>query len=402
MKNTQKTLFAFALAIALSSCSNNGLGSSSAGNTSASTSYEVVAPSALPSTISSYITSKYAGSTTTQVNLNSNGTYVTYVNLPAGTTLKSSATSKSSGLLAKLEFDAKGKLLSAKTQTAILIANLLPAITTYITANYVGATITSAHSESDGSFDVFIIAADKTNIKLSFDVAGTFVAAHTFKPDGNHKHKHDVNQIPVAIADLASNITTYISTTYVGSTITSAHKESDNSFDVFVTTAEGANLNLNFSASGDFVSVSSNGNNHSNNETPVLIADLLPAITTYISTNYAGATIASAHKDWNAGFEVRITTATGVRLELNFDATGVFVVGSDSNNNHPPLNVPCIVKDLIAGIKTYINTNYPSAIITGANLESDGSYDVFITPASGPKLKLNFTSTGVFVSVTNA
>ena len=401
MKNTQKILIACALTLALNSCSNNGLGSSSTGTSAVASSYEVVAASALPTTISSYITSKYAGATTTQVNLNSNGTYQTYVALPAGTTLKSSATAKNSSLLAKLDFDLKGNLIAAKTDTPVLVANLLPAITTYITANYVGATITSAHSESDGSFDVFITAADASKVKLDFDAAGTFVSANTFKPNGNHKHRHDGNQIPVAIADLAASITSYISTNYAGATITSAHKESDNSFDVFITTAAGANLNLNFSPAGDFVSVSSNGNNHSNNETQVLVTDLLPTITTYITTTFPGATIVSAQKDWNGGFEVHLTTAAGVRLELNFDATGVFVVGSDSNNNHPPLNVPCIVKDLIANIKTYINTNYAGAIITGANLESDGSYDIFITPTTEAKLKLNFTSTGVFVSATN-
>ncbi len=401
MKNTQKTLIACALTIALYSCSNNGLGSSNTGTSAVVSTYEVVAASALPTTISSYIASKYAGASTTQVNLNSNGTYVAYVTLPAGTTLKSSADAKTAGLLAKLDFNAKGNLLSAKTENPVLIANLLPAITTYITANYGGATIVSAHSESDGSFDVFITAADGSKFKLNFDAAGAFKSANTFKPDGNHKHRHDGNQVPVAIADLATSITTYISNTYVGSTITSAHKEGDASFDVFITTAAGANLNLNFSATGDFVSVSSNGNNHSNNETPVLTADLLPAITTYITTNYVGATIKSAHKDWNGGFEVNITTATGVRLELNFDATGVFVVGSDSNNNHLGSMVSVIVKDLIANIKTYITTNYPGATITGANLESDGSYEVFITPATGTKLKLNFTSTGVFVSVDN-
>jgi hypothetical protein len=402
MKKTQKTLIACALTLALYSCSNNGLGSSSTETNAVASTYEVVAASALPTTISSYIASKYAGASTTEVNLNSNGSYVAYVTLPAGTTLKSSADAKTSGLLAKLNFNAKGNLLSAKTENPVLIANLLPAITTYITTNYVGATIVSAHSESDGSFDVFIKAADGSKFKLNFDAVGAFVAAHIFKPNGNHKHKHEGKQIPFAIADLATSITTYISNTYVGSTITSAHKEEDASFDVFIITAAGAHLNLNFSATGDFVSVSSNGKNHSNHETPVLKADLLPAITTYITANYVGATITSAEKDWNGGFEVHITTATGVRLELNFDATGVFVVGSDSNHHHLGAMVSVIIKDLITNIKTYITTNYAGATITGANLQSDGSYDVFITPATGTKLKLNFTSTGVFISVTNA
>ncbi len=401
MKNQQKSLIAFALSFAIFSCTNNEPSSSTAGTTAATT-YEVVAAAALPTTITSYISSKYAGATTTEVNLLSNGTYVTYVALPAGTTLKASSTAKSSTVLAKLSFTAKGTLVSAKTDTPVLVANLLPAITTYITANYSGATIKSAHSESDGSFDVLITAADASKVKLNFDAAGVFVSARAFKANGNHKHKHDSHQTPVAIADLAASITTYISTNYTGATITSAHKEGDASFDVFITTAAGANLNLNFSAAGEFVSVSSNGNNHSNDETIVAVADLLASITTYITTNYAGATIISAQKDWNGGFEVHLTTAAGARLELNFDATGVFVVGSDSNNNHLGSMVSVIVKDLIANIKTYITANYAGATITEAQLESDGSYDIHITTSTGTKLKLNFTSAGVFVSVANA
>jgi len=170
---------------------------------------------------------------------------------------------------------------------------------------------------------------------------------------------------------------------------------------VFIITAAGANLNLNFSTAGEFLSVSSNGDNHSNNETQVAVADLLANITAYTTTNYAGATITSAQKDWNGGFEVHLTTAAGVRLELNFTTTGEFVVGSDSNNNHAASMVSVIVTDLIANIKAYITTNYAGATITSAHLESDGSYDVLITTATKAELKLNFTATGVFVGVAN-
>ena len=402
MKTQQKTLIAFAVSLALFSCSSNEPVSSGLGTSAVNSSYEVLAAAALPTTITNYIALKYAGSTTNEVNLLSNGTYVTYVTLAAGTTAKTSAADKTANVIVKLNFNAKGALLAALTDTPVLIADLLPAITTYITTNYSGATITSAHSESDGSFDVLITASDGSKVKLNFTATGTFVSANTLKPNGNHNHNHNSNQTPVAIADLATSITTYITTNYAGATITSAHKEADSSFDVFITTAAGANLNLNFSAAGEFISVSSNGNNHANHETVVAVADLLANITTYITTNYAGATITSAEKDWNGGFEVHLTTSAGVRLELNFTAAGVFVIGSDSNNNHPPSMVSVIIKDLITNIKTYITTNYAGATITAAHLESDGSYDIFITTATGAKLKLNFTSTGVFVSVANA
>lgn len=83
-------------------------------------------------------------------------------------------------------------------------------------------------------------------------------------------------------------------------------------------------------------------------------------------------------------------------------AAGVFVVGSDSNNNHSAGMVMVIVQDLITNIKTYITTNYAGATIKEAHIESDGSYDVVITTATGTKLKLTFTAAGVFVSVKTA
>lgn len=393
MKTNQKALITLSIALALFSCTNNDAGSSAPQTAAFASTYEVVAAAALPTTISTYIASKYAGSITTEVNLNADGTYVTYVTLAPG------ATAKMSNVIAKLNFTAKGILVSTKTETAVAPANLLPAIKAYITANYAGATINVAHSETGGSFDVLITAADGSKIKLDFTADGTFESARIFRVNGNHKHNHAGIQTPVAIADLSASITTYITTTYSGATITSAHKESDGSFDVFITTTAGANLNLNFSATGDFVSVSSNGNNDSNHETPVAVADLLAEITTYITTNYAGATITSAEKDWNGGFEVHITTTAGVRLELNFTSTGTFVVGSDSNNNHMEGTVSVIIQDLIINIKTYITTNYAGATIKEAHLESDGSYDVIITTTTGIKLKLNFSATGVFVSV---
>lgn len=400
MKTIQNPILALVLSCVLFSCTNNEPISGSDPVAVAST-YEVVAPAALPTTISSYIASKYVGSTTTEVNLNADGSYVAYVTLAAGATAKTSSTAMTGNVKVKLIFTAKGVLVVTKTETPVAIADLLPAITTYISTNYAGATIKVAHAETGGSFDVLITAADGSKIKLNFAADGTFESARVFRTKGNHHHDHANPQTPVAIADLATSITTYITTTYAGAAITSAHKESDGSFDVFIITAAGAKLNLNFSAAGDFVSVSSNGNNHSNHETPIAIADLQAAITTYITTNYPGATIMSAEKDWNGGFEVHIVTAAGVKLELNFTAAGVFVVGSDSYNNHPSGTVSVIVTDLIADIKTYISTNYAGATIKEAHLESDGSYDVIIVTATGVRLKLNFTATGDFVSVKN-
>ncbi len=131
METKQKPLIALAISLALFSCTSNEPVASNSETNAVSSSYEVVGVAALPTTITSYIASKYAGSTTTEVNLLSNGTYVAYVNLAAGSTAKTSSSAKTSKVIAKLSFTAKGTLTATKTQTPVLVADLLPAITTY-------------------------------------------------------------------------------------------------------------------------------------------------------------------------------------------------------------------------------------------------------------------------------
>ncbi len=402
MKNQQKFFLAVVLSVMLFSCSNDEpIGTDPQASATNST-YEVVAAAALPTTISTYIASNYAGATTTEVNLNSNGTYVVYVANSSTTTAKSTTSVANSKSVIQLNFTVKGAFVSAKTQTIIAIADLLPAITTYIATNYTGAVINTAHVESDGSFDVLLTATDGSKVKLNFKSDGTFVSAKALKANGNHKHDHSNGHTPVAIADLVDAIKTYITTNYVGATITSAHKESDGSFDVFITTASGAKLNINFSASGDFVSVSSDDIHHSDNGTVIAISGLSTTITTYISTNYAGATIVAAKQETDGSVEVYILTATGIKLELKFNASGNFVSLSSHSNNHFPSNeAPVALVNLLANIKTYITTNYPAATIKEAHVESDGTFDVIITTSAGVQIKLNFSATGGFVRIKN-
>jgi hypothetical protein len=400
MKN-YKIIFAFAISAMLFSCSSNEPVGSAATTAATATSYEVVAATALPTSASAYIASNYSGASTTEVNLVSDGTYVAYIAKTSGTTAKSTS-STANAVVTKLIFSIRGAFLSAKVQTNVAIADLLPAITTYITTNYAGAVINNAHVESDGGFDVMITSADGNKIKLNFKADGIFVAAKALKANGNHKHDHNNNHTPVVIADLLPAITTYISTNYSGATITSAHKESDGSFDVFVTTASGAKLNINFSATGDFVAVSSDDIHHSDNGTVIAIADLSASITTYISTNYVGSTIVGAKREADGSFEVHIITADSLKLELKFDSTGTFVSLSSNTNNHFPSNLsPVAITNLVTAIKNYITTNYVGAIIKEAHLESNGTYDIVITTAAGVQLKLNFSATGAFLGIKN-
>jgi hypothetical protein len=400
MKNS-KSLLAIAFSVLLFSCSNNESVENTTPLSAVSSTYEIVAPTALPTAISSYIASNYAKATTTEVNLVSDGSYVAYLTQASGATSKSTDVSAKS-VVTKLIFTAKGAFVSAKVQTMVAIADLLPAIKNYIAKNYAGATINSAHSESDGGFDVLVTAADGSKVKLNFKADGTFVAEKALKATGNHKHSHSNNHTPVALADLLPAIKTYIDTNYAGATIRMAHKESDGTFDVFVATASGAKLNINFSVAGDFVAVSSDDIHHSDNGTVMPIADLPATITAYIASNYAGATTVAAKKELDGSISVNIVKEDGLKLELKFDATGTFVsLCSHSNNRYPSNEAQIAIDTLPAAIKTYLTTNYAGATIKDAKLKSDGSYDIEIVVSGGAKLKLKFSATGTFLGVKN-
>ena len=250
MKN-QKNLIALALSVMLFSCSNNepiGTGSTTAAT---GLTYEVVGTTALPSSVSTYIASNYVGATTTEVNLVSDGTYVVYVAKASGTTAKLTSSAVNT-VVTKLIFSIRGALISAKVQSVVAIADLLPAITTYITTNYVGAVINNAHVESDGSFEVHIVTSDGLKLELKFDSAGTFVSLSS-----NNNNHFSSNEAQVAIVNLLANIKTYITTNYAGATIKEAHVESDGTYDVVITTAAVVNVKLNFSAAGVFLKIKS-------------------------------------------------------------------------------------------------------------------------------------------------
>ncbi|RVT80039.1 hypothetical protein EOD40_02700 [Flavobacterium sufflavum] len=385
------SLIAIALSCALYSCSNDGTDSTDT-STTASLTYETTSAATLPTTISSYVAKNYSGATVSEVNLNSDGTYTVYVS--TGATSKSITNVNA---IFKLNFTAKGLLSSSSTITPVAISDLLTSIVTYINTNYVDATITSAHVESDGSFDVLITTADKVKIKLNFSSTGEFVSAYELKANGNHRHHHSDKHTRIAIADLASSITTYINDNYAGSKIVTAFSEADGSIDVFIVTADDAKLNLNFTADGTFVSVSTIDAFHLREHTIITAANLPAEITAYITTNYTGATINIGHIEPDGTYEVYITTAAAAKLKLTFSATFEFI--SEQTKSDFGNHVSISLTDLITAITTYINTNYPDAVINGAHKERDGTIEVYITTTAAAHLELEFSATGTFLSV---
>jgi len=144
------------------------------------------------------------------------------------TTSDSTATDSTGG------FGRKCSLSEVKTRS-------LPAtITTYITSNYAGASIQKVGKASEGGYIVYIKKTDATYAALSFDASGTFVSEST-------------PATSVEVASLPDAVTSYISTTYAGSTVKKAVVASDGRYLVAVEKADGNIVGLAFTAEGAFV-----------------------------------------------------------------------------------------------------------------------------------------------------
>jgi hypothetical protein len=124
-------------------------------------------------------------------------------------------------------------------------ASALPtSVTSYISTNYVGATIKRAAQSDSGKYAVHIVLSNSTHKGLLFDAAGKFVKEVSGKGHGGEK---------IDIAKLPSSITAYISNTYAGSKISDARKSSDGKYGILITKADGTKVMLGFDAAGVFL-----------------------------------------------------------------------------------------------------------------------------------------------------
>lgn len=328
MKKKKIILQLTAIALIMGSCSNDesvlntdatqavttSLATAS-GSASTST-YKVLDAASIPVSISKAIASQYPSGTVVEVSLLSTGEYSAIVS-------NSSTASKSSSRT-KISFSSRGTISSTTTLTVVSVANLPTVITNYITANYVGATINSAHIESNGYYDVQITTAAGVATRVYFTSAGIYVSSSSSTTSSIHT--------AIAISSLLVDITNYITTTYPGSTITSAYTDTDGSFDVYITTAAGLNVKLYFTSAGVFVSASSSSSTSvSHTHTAVALSTLPAAISTYVTTNYAGATITLAYLESDGTYDVYITTTAGTSVKLDFTAAGVYQTSSSAS-----------------------------------------------------------------------
>ncbi|MBO0930534.1 PepSY-like domain-containing protein [Fibrella aquatilis] len=208
----------------------------------------------------------------------------------------------------------------------------------------------------------------------------------------------------VAVTALPATITAYIAKTYAGSTADYAAKDDKGNFLVAISTTTTRNLLL-FNADGTFnkeLTLRGGPGGHGpggfgkkrDSLTVVAISALPAAITTYITANYAGATVDVAAKDANRGYVVMITQ-NGQRKALLFNLDGTFsqevVRGVKGNYS------VVAASTLPANVTTYITTNYAGSSIKLVGKSTTGQYKVFIQTATGQLVELSFAADGTFV-----
>jgi len=148
-----------------------------------------------------------------------------------------------------------------------------------------------------------------------------------------HQHGKKRNLTEIEIAALPTNITSYISANYLGSTILRAAKDDSSKYAIKIILADNTHRGLLFDASGNFLKEFS-GKSHGG--TQIEIAALPAKITSYITANYANATIKNARQSADGKYGVLIVNADETKTLLGFDTDGTFlnVLTMDGKGRH--------------------------------------------------------------------
>jgi hypothetical protein len=127
----------------------------------------------------------------------------------------------------------------------------------------------------------------------------------------------------VAVAELPTSVTAYISENYPSATTLYAGKDTEGKIVVAVQKEDGTHVGVLFDANGAFVQELQRHGKRAK-LTEVAVSDLLPAITADISTRYSGAEIKHAGTNSEGNFFVHLVIGATNKVAV-YDANGVFV-----------------------------------------------------------------------------
>lgn len=223
-------------------------------------------------------------------------------------------------------------------------------------------------------------------------------AARATATDSTGFGRHKITE--VAVSALPASVTDYITKTYAGATVEKAGKDDQGNFIVFITVNNQPKALL-FDSAGTFKQEvptrGPKGGHGGPHGTKIDPANLPTAITSYVTTNYAGATVDFAVLDSTKGYLVMITLS-GQKKTLLFNADGSFNQelqprGHQKNGNIQPLQT----SDLPKAVTDYITANYAGATIKRAGKDATtGEYLVHLHTSDGKEVTLLFNADGSF------
>ncbi|GAB3891507.1 hypothetical protein GCM10028803_03390 [Larkinella knui] len=218
----------------------------------------------------------------------------------------------------------------------------------------------------------------------------------------------------IAVTDLPAAVSSYITSKYAGATIDYAAKDDTGNFLVAIT-QNGEPKALLFNADGTFSEELAlkggpdgrgpggkggphgkgpGGKNGSLEQ--IAVADLPATITSYITTNYAGAELKTAVKDSTRGYLVMIVVSNQAKTLL-FNPDGTF-----NKEVAKPVHgkfTAVAVADLPAAVTKYVTDTYPGSTIKDAAKNEDGQFVVMVKTSDGKPVALLFAADGTFKEV---
>lgn len=157
---------------------------------------------------------------------------------------------------------------------------------------------------------------------VSLETVATTAARFSLEGDSVTTRTCKGKLTEVALADLSAVITSYISTTYPSSTLKFAAKDESGKMVVSILLSDGTPKGLIFNADGSF-SAELKGHAKKAKLTEVEVANLPAAVTSYVTTNYAGTEIKKAGANAEGQYFVGIVVDSKIKILL-FNADGTF------------------------------------------------------------------------------
>jgi hypothetical protein len=221
----------------------------------------------------------------------------------------------------------------------VAFSALPAAISTYLTTNYSGYTFQKAFKVTDkaGTLTGYVVVVNYNSkpVGLKFDASGTFVQVleQRERPDhdgvgwhlgGRFDNRNGKHPDTIAVSALPAAIKSYFTANYSTDTLLHAVVTKDTSYIVF-----SANKGLFATAFTSKLVFSKRIQLYPRPiKTPVLQANLPAAISTYLTTTYAGYVFDKAFAEKVSGVITKyvvLIDASGTRYAVQFDATGAFV-----------------------------------------------------------------------------